>query len=544
MLLALLLPHRVVAQTTTSLLPDATVLESRMFGFRLLSSWTRYDELLGNGGARNLAASFNTDSLGPTQLPVLGGTQAAIRTASGLSNFQVNAGQIVSAANSRVVTAPLIVQYGLTSKLTLGVVVPFVQTRTTLSARLNPDTLHANVGPNPEQLNSGLLAQSAALVLSIRGAASTLQQQLTGCQANPSGSGCSTLLAQQSAAQSLIQTSGVFSNAIQELYGTDASHTGQAFVPLATGATQTAINAQIQSLSTQFQNFLGSGNVITGAVTGAPGPAAYGQLQSLLTSFGHDTLQSTDRTSIGDISVGATYQLANTFGDTSAEAAGRTHFRAAINVTYRIGTGQPANRNRLFDIGTGYGQAGVEAGFATDVQIGRTLTTSAIASYTTQLGSVATARVPNAGNAIFPLGSTFGTGIGAGNTYSAGNVLALSLVPRWRLAGYFSLNGLYSMVRTGADRYTVAPVVPPVIDPIPGVIAPIFVTPVAPFGVAASTAQQVGIGFSYSTIVSPRRGPGALPFEASFSHLETISGSGGPVPKTFRDQIELRVYWP
>jgi hypothetical protein len=34
-----------------------------------------------------------------------------------------------------------------------------------------------------------------------------------------------------------------------------------------------------------------------------------------------------------------------------------------------------------------------------------------------------------------------------------------------------------------------------------------------------------------------------LPFEASFSHLETISASGGPVAKTFRDQIELRVYF-
>jgi hypothetical protein len=52
----------------------------------------------------------------------------------------------------------------------------------------------------------------------------------------------------------------------------------------------------------------------------------------------------------------------------------------------------------------------------------------------------------------------------------------------------------------------------------------------------------VGIGFSYASVVSSDRGPGRIPFEVAFSHLETLSGSGGPVAKTFRDQIELRVY--
>jgi hypothetical protein len=29
----------------------------------------------------------------------------------------------------------------------------------------------------------------------------------------------------------------------------------------------------------------------------------------------------------------------------------------------------------------------------------------------------------------------------------------------------------------------------------------------------------------------------------SFSHLETLTGTGGPVPKAFRDQVMLRVYF-
>jgi hypothetical protein len=34
-----------------------------------------------------------------------------------------------------------------------------------------------------------------------------------------------------------------------------------------------------------------------------------------------------------------------------------------------------------------------------------------------------------------------------------------------------------------------------------------------------------------------------LPFEASFTHIETMSASGGPIAKAFRDQVELRVFF-
>jgi hypothetical protein len=68
--------------------------------------------------------------------------------------------------------------------------------------------------------------------------------------------------------------------------------------------------------------------------------------------------------------------------------------------------------------------------------------------------------------------------------------------------------------------------------------------PTTPFGLSSSTAHQIGFGFTYSTIVGPNRAPGAIPFEVSYNHLETLAGSGGPVYKTFRDRVELRVYLP
>jgi hypothetical protein len=514
LLLVCLFSRRADAQSTTSLLPDATVLPQRGLRFRGLSAWTRYDELLGNGGPRNIASSLATDSLTVAQLPSLSPTENAIRTASGLSAFRLTAGQIGAAADSRIVTAPLIVEYGLSSRLTLGVVVPLVETRTTIEAQLNPKLGRANVGPNPALTSDAVLSRNAAFVQSMTAAATALTARLAQCKSAPSGTGCSSLLAQQSEAQSLVQSTGTLASALANVYGTTKEN-ANAFVPLATDPSQIAIDAKIATLRSQYAAFLGT-DPISGNLTGANGPAANLQLQSLLKALGHDSLGSTDRSSIGDITVGAVYQLANTFGDTAN--AGR-QYRVAVNGNFRFGTGQPGNQNRFFDLGTGYGQPGIEGGVAADVRLRGRLSASAIGSYTLQLGSMDVNRVPNAGNEIFPLT------IPTTGTYSAGNVMSLSIVPRYRLSGYLGLTARYSIVRVGADQYTASS----------GTIA-------SP-GLGSQTAQQLGFGVAYATIVSPTRGPGAIPFEASFSHLETIAGSGG-APKAFRDQLELRVFLP
>src|SRR5207249_7391620 len=112
-----------VAQATTSLVTDAAVAPRGVARVRLLTSWTRYDELFGVAGATmptQLAARLNTDSLGAAQIPLLGGAEKAIAAASGVSAFRLTAGKLVAAANSRVVTSPLILEYGVTNRLTVG----------------------------------------------------------------------------------------------------------------------------------------------------------------------------------------------------------------------------------------------------------------------------------------------------------------------------------------------------------------------------------------------------------------------------------------
>jgi hypothetical protein len=140
---------------------------------------------------------------------------------------------------------------------------------------------------------------------------------------------------------------------------------------------------------------------------------------------------------------------------------------------------------------------------------------SAVGSYTIQFGSIDVGAIPNPDNDFFPLGPA------VPGSYTAGNVLSLSLTPHYQLSGPFSIDGHYTLLHVGADQYTGSAVIDA--------------------GLPATTAQQLGFGFTYSSLVD--RVPGRLPFEVSFSHVETVIGSGGPVPKTFRDQVELRVYY-
>ena len=520
--------NRIGAQSTNPLLPDATVLPSHGARIRVFAAFTRADELLGTGGPRNLASPLAIDSLGINALPLLTPAETTIRAASGLSSFRLTAGNVVATGNSRSVTAPLIIEYGLTRRLTLGVVVPLVETRTTLYYQLNPALGRANVGFNPAFSSNAatVLSQNNQVVTSLRAAADSLRGRVATCAATPSNPVCAPLAGQSAAIQTLLQSTGTFSAAIEALYGTGAAHPGLPVVPLVGDPSQLAISARFDALQKSYQTFL-TKSIVGGTVVPALGPAANFQLQSLVTAFGRDTLGPVDRSSIGDILVGATFQIANTFPDSLVRGDRRRHVRLAGNASFRIGTGEPGSRNRMFDFGTGYGQPGIVLGLAGDAQFTPRFSASAVANYTLQVGTIDVARVPNSNYSTFPLQ------IGIPGTFSAGNVVELTAIPRYRLAGHFMINGQYTLLRTAADNYTLSPL------PLPSGVLP----PTAPYGNASSTAQQIGLGFSYSTAGGPEARPGAIPYEVSFTHVETIAGSGGPLRKTFRDAIELRVYF-
>ena len=210
-----------------------------------------------------------------------------------------------------------------------------------------------------------------------------------------------------------------------------------------------------------------------------------------------------DRTSIGDVSVGATLQLFNTFRDTMVgrQRAPRGERRDSVSAP-----ASPPIATRLFDVATGYGQPGIEVGAASDLTFNRHVSATVLASYTAQLGTIDVARVPDPANLLLPLDEP-----GAGHVQRRQRA-SISIIPRFRLAGYFVIDGQYTFTTIGGRHVT-----SPATDR--GQQLPRSATPPRR---RSSSDSASHIRRPSSAIAAPRR----LPFEVSFSHLETLTGNG------------------
>jgi hypothetical protein len=141
-------------QSIVAIGEDATTVPRGMLRLRIVPTWTyTVDEWTTPGGVRRLAplgGELAADSLGVRELPALEPSETLVRQRSGQSAFQLNLGRSVAAASTRTVVTPLTLELGLSSRLTLGVTVPIVETRTRFGFALNNDTTSRfNSGVNP-----------------------------------------------------------------------------------------------------------------------------------------------------------------------------------------------------------------------------------------------------------------------------------------------------------------------------------------------------------------------------------------------------------
>ena len=446
--------------------------------------------------------------------------QNALRTLTGNPSLQLNVGQLVSTADSRIVTTPFTLEYGVTNHLTLGVMVPVVQTHTTVFVELNPVARNprrvgnplgqsaANVGPNPAYLNNASAqGTNQAVVQSLITARQGLQNYVASCQSSGS---CSAQAVAQ--ATQLIAQTTADSAAIATLYGLNA-HTSP-FAPM--GPTQAAIAANLKTLGDSISTLLGSSYSI-GAPFGAVSWAALQQLQKVATAvpgIAYDSLGSPDRISVGDVEISAAYKLLDSFTDSTGSFA----LRALLRGVVRLPTGLPSYGMVPFELGTGTHQNGADLGMIVDARFSSLLMATLAAQYTAYFSNVAILRTPNSDYSLFPFQPP------VPGSWREGNAIQVAATPRVQLTGDLSVNGAYALRRQAAPQYLTSD----------GSPAPVF---------DATTEQRVGVGFAYSTVNRYQLGRSSFPFEVFFTHLETIAASGGLVPKYRRDQLEFRIYY-
>lgn len=517
------------AQTGLIRLEDASMPPSGVVRFRATNEWIRWDQRFSADGKLSpLVAGFAAESLGSAQLGGLTLLDNALRALTGDATSRVSLGRLDAAGDSRVVVTPLSLEYGLSNRLSFGVLVPVVQARTTIRTQLNGDTnavKNANVGVNPQDYTA-----SATVAQDFSQAAASLAQRIQQCQGSVDP-GCAAINADPTGAAALEQAVARFGAAVTVLYGTGVDAPGSPVVPMAGSNTLTAINQNIATLNQSYQQYMGSA-ITAGALGGAAVQGAnrlLGQVLKDPSLAGVDSVGARELLWVGDIEVSTALQLVNQLAD-SARPVGGLRWRSAVQAVVRLPTGRVARGRTLYEIGSGTGQLAVEGRLANDLRFGRRFGTTIVGQYVASLGSARVFGATSAYGGAVPLGPR------APMERELGSVLQVDVAPRFTLARYFTLDGYYSLIHRADDRYT--SVSPSTVDDqalVPGFQVNSFVIP-------GATEQRVGFGFGYSTLGDYTGGRAPLPIEVSFSHLETLHASGGPVYKASFDQVRFRLY--
>lgn len=528
--LAFLVPASANAQAVRGPWEDATIAPRGALRAEISTIWTQARERYGRtGDLESLGARFSTDSLGPRWLEPLGGVGAGLSTLLGVPVPPLSLGTLDTQAEASAYVTPITLEYGVTSRLELRAVIPYVKNRVEIYPKPNLGAFTGNLGVNPAYLVTEARTRNELVVTELQGAAAALQTALTDCQGSTSPS-CTAINADRAGATALTVNATNAAGVIQSVYGS-ATGAGALAVPLAGSGLQTAVEGRLADLSTQFTTFLGAAPA--GQWIGArpvPGaPLGYDGLQRLLSDTAGGILArelaDVERSHLGDVELAAKYVLVDSYrhevGQPLPDGGG---MRFAVAGVFRLPTAQLDSPDDFADIGTGDGQADIEARAFLDVIASRRWWASAVLRYGVQQSDELTVRIPRTVDDPFP---AFVRRVEV--TRDLGDFLEIELAPRFAPNEALSLSANYRYRQKGADRYRGdLPVVPADINPAV---------------LAEGTKQsehRLGYALTYSTVRGYAQRQSRWPLEVALLHTRVIGGEG--VYRQSATAVAVRLY--
>jgi len=526
------------AQRVLGVGDDALVLPRGVLRFQTLGQWTSYNERYGNGtpghpdGALEpLGIDFTLDTIGVRQFPNLASLQAGIQQLSGNPNWNATLGNSRLNLRDRINSSTLVLEGGLSSRISIGVEVPYVATSASAFFNVNTTRTEGNLGFNPALGNGVAAAQDATMLAQFLQDSTNLRNALDNCQANPAASGCPQLNAQSANANSLIALATSFARGVNGIYTT--SH----FVPVAGTDAQLAIEARVAAFRASYQQFGGS--------TIGTGPfAAQNRLtvidaQQILTqaAFGLSAapLTTTGHSHLGDIGIQGKLLLYDSFGGSTKERSSPSglNFRTAIGGTFRLATGQVESPDNFIDIGTGRGTKSVEGRWFGDLGVGSHFWQSFVVRFNKPLADDQVMRITDVPDEVFaPIYRRQMV------HRALGSALEFETTPRLVLNDFFSVSGQYVYRHKAQDHYTGTFTIPAAVTGFSDVTLDASTLDLE----TETKEQRLGGGIAFSNLYAFDQGKAKIPFEVTYLHWQTVKGSGGNQPKLFTDQVQLRIY--
>lgn len=534
-----MLPAASHAQATAGIGQDAVPLPAKGARISIIGLWENYDSrfaptLDGGNEKSRLFSGYSRDNLGAADFTRLTGAQSDIRGLSGLDAFSLSLGQLEAKGDVTKSIVPFQIDYGVTNRLSLSLLVPYVETRSASSFALNRGGAGANVGKNPAIASDGSRSTNTTVASQIASSREALQAEITRCaDAEATGGGCTAIRANPAGAQSLLTQSASFREQMSQLYGTD-DVTGAQVVPLTNSAAHAAIIARLVAIRAGFQGFASNRLDSLTRPVGATFIYATGALQDIAKDsafgVGYDTLAIGGRAGMGDVELSASFLLLNSLGASQFDrlTLSRKGIRTMVSGGWRFGTATGGRTGNPFDLPTGDGANALLLRSTTDLIWSRRFWVSGTVRYAKPLADNVTTRfAPISDSTLFRPSSI------SNAERALGAHTELEIAPRFGIGRSFGLSAAYRLSRQ--EESSITPIGDPLEVPVDGVDIQAYTTP-------ATTVQSIFVGASYSTMNAFVRGKSKWPLEVIYSHGMVVGASGGIIPATVTDRIELRIY--
>jgi hypothetical protein len=542
------------AQRVLGVGDDALVLPRGVFRLRTIGQWTGFNERYGkdtpgrpDGALEPLGIDFTLDTIGVKQFPNLAALQTGLQSLTGNPNWYATLGNTKVTLRDRITAYPLVFDLGLTDRISVAILVPYVQTHSSVFFNVNTNGTQGNLGFNPAAGGiAAAVTQNTTMYTQFITAAATLEGSLAACQANPGVSpSCPALLANQASASALITNSRLFAGGTVGPVGgafspTGGVYTASPFVPIVGTDAQLTIEARVAAFKALYTSFLGAGNPIT-----TNGPfASQSRLtlpdaQRILSTapFGivADPLTSTGHSHVGDIDIGGKFLVFDSFGSSknARYSPSGLNFRTAVAGVLRLPTGQVESPNNFVDVGTGRGVTTIEGRWYGDVLLGSRFWQSFVVRFNKPFSDTQEMRIidlPNQELAPEYRRQTVDR--------SLGSAFEFETTPRIVINDFFAISGQYVYRHKNQDHYKGTFAIPKAVTGFADITLDASTLDLE----TEATEHRLGGGIAFSNLYSFEQGKATIPFEVTYLHWQTVNGWGGNQPKLFTDQIVLRLY--
>jgi len=529
------------AQRVLGTIEDATVAPRGSIRVTAGISFSRADERFASGspggaarGQREaLGAHLSFDTLGVAAVERLAPLTQPLRTLSSQPALALSLGALGVVLNRDVRTIPIAIDAGLTSRLTLGVYVPYHFVRHDVAVL--PDA-GGNLGLNPAATIGNAQVRNGQVHSQLTGAAARLRARLTSCETDPSGAGCADLLANRQQALAFLSQADAGAAALLAVYG-DATRVGSPFAPIAGSTLEQAIFARLSAFNASFQSFLALpvDSVLIAARPVGATRLTLSDVNTFLTDSASGILagplESVEHGHIGDVEVSAKFLLYDGFqGRTSRRLARVDGIKArlAIGAAYRFANGMTSSPNNFADLGTGDGAPDIEARGYLDVVFGNRLWWSSVVRYGVPRSDTATLRIPDTTAFGFPAAYRL-----QNVNRTRGKYLEAEWSPRLVLNDFFAVAGYYRYRRSERDAYSGS-------FSVTDLSGNTRTLDASALGVFSETQEhRAGLALSYSTIAGYAARRSAVPLELTLLLVRAVRGVGVPA----ETQASLSVRW-